>query len=81
MLNAADPTMVEGPSSPGVPSRLETVSITERRISGAEEPRAMRDKFATVGFQTSNSTSTSYSLSSPLIILVVVVEVICSMAL
>jgi hypothetical protein len=36
-LNAADPTMVDGPSSPGVDPRVCKVSITDRRISGALE--------------------------------------------
>jgi hypothetical protein len=34
-LNAAEPTIVDGPSSPGVDPRLETVSITDNMISGA----------------------------------------------
>jgi hypothetical protein len=34
-LKAADPTIVEGPSSPGVEPKLETVSMSESRISGA----------------------------------------------
>ena len=51
-LKAAEPTMVEGPSSPGLDPRVCRVSMTLSRISGAEEPRAMRVRFATVGFQT-----------------------------
>jgi len=51
-LKAADPTMVPGPSYPGVLPRVPTVSITLSKISGADEPRAMRVRFAMVGFQT-----------------------------
>lgn len=51
-LNAADPTIVEGPSSPGVDPRVYSVSITERRISGALDPNAIKVRFAIVGFQT-----------------------------
>ena len=44
--------MDEIPSSPGVEPSVDTVSITERRISGALEPKAMRVRLAMVGFHT-----------------------------
>ena len=59
-LKAADPTIVDGPSSPAGSPSLPIVSTTESKISGAEEPRAMRERFAMVGFQT--GTSIVYSL-------------------
>mmetsp|Transcript_4773 Transcript_4773/g.8674 ORF Transcript_4773/g.8674 Transcript_4773/m.8674 type:complete len:252 (-) Transcript_4773:598-1353(-) len=51
-LKAAEPTMVDGPSSPGAAPRVSQPSITASRISGAEEPNAMSVRFATVGFHT-----------------------------
>ena len=54
-LKAADPTIVEGPSSPGVYSMYVIVSITDNIISGADEPSAIRERLATVGFQTISS--------------------------
>jgi hypothetical protein len=51
-LKAAAPTTTAGPSVPaGCPSEV-SVSMTASRISGAEEPRAMRERVATTQFQT-----------------------------
>ena len=62
-LNAAEPTIVLGPSFPA--SKFEPmISMIDRRISGADDPRAIRVRFATVSFQTRTSTS-SYSLPGP----------------
>lgn len=54
-LKAAEPTIVPGPSSPASNDR-ETVSIILSKISGAELPRAIKERFATVSFQTKTST-------------------------
>mmetsp|Transcript_91064 Transcript_91064/g.235124 ORF Transcript_91064/g.235124 Transcript_91064/m.235124 type:complete len:238 (+) Transcript_91064:1065-1778(+) len=51
-LKAALPTIVDGPSSPLRMLLVIVSSITLRRISGALEPRAMRERFAMVLFQT-----------------------------
>ena len=48
-LKAAEPTIVPGPRSPAR-NPLPTISITESRISGALEPRAISVRFATVSF-------------------------------
>lgn len=60
-LKAAEPTMVDGPSSPGLEPRVVATSITLRRISGALDPSAMRVRLAMVGFQT----GTLVLISSP----------------
>ena len=57
-LKAAEPTIVDAPSSEGSSSSEPSVSMTARRISGAEEPSASKVRFATVGFQNETTRST-----------------------
>jgi len=54
-LKAAEPTMVEAPRGPAGSPSVYRVSEQLRRISGADDPRAMSVRFAKVGFQTSTS--------------------------
>ena len=49
-LKLADPTIVPGPNSPGS-KPFPMISMILRRISGAEEPSAMRVRLLTVSFQ------------------------------
>jgi len=63
-LNEADPTIVDGPSSPaGFPSRPHC-STTASKISGAEDPRAMSERFAIVAFQIGTSILTGFPFLS-----------------
>jgi len=56
-LKAADPTIVEAPSGPAGLPKFWRASMTDKRISGAEDPRAIKVRLAMVAFQTVSSTS------------------------
>ena len=55
-LKAAEPTMDMGPRELGTASKSRATPLVASMISGADEPRAISVKFATVGFQNSFST-------------------------
>lgn len=50
-LKEAEPTMVDGPRGSAAESKEKHTPTTFSRISGAEEPNAMRVRLATVAFQ------------------------------
>ena len=77
-LKAAEPTIVEAPSSEGSSSSDPSVSITARRISGAEEPSASSVRFATVGFQNDTTRSTVSPVTSSFSLSVFCLEVMTS---
>ena len=61
-LNAADPTIVDGPSALYVDLIVgRHVSRTLSKISGAEDPKAIKERFAIVAFHTGTSTKNFYS--------------------
>jgi len=80
-LNAADPTIVDGPSSRGQRPKFMEVSSTASKISGALEPKAISVKFATVAFQTVALLVCTTSPFSSFILIIDVVDVILSIPL
>ena len=78
-LKAADPTMVDGPMSDDS-VRDYKVSIMAMKISGMDDPRAISDKFAMVGFQMGSSTRSLFLLSASHFSTILVWEVIYSIA-
>jgi len=79
-LKAAEPTIVEGPSSPAFSPSEPIVSSTESKISGADDPRAINERFAMVAFQTGTSTQYILSVFLSYTSLRYVVDVITSIA-
>jgi hypothetical protein len=74
-LNAAEPTIVDAPSGPMKKLLVMVTSMSESRISGADEPSAISERLATVGFHTRETTRVPSRRT-----LMRVAEVICSIA-
>ena len=56
-LKAAEPTIVNGPMGLAGSPRVPIVSNTLSKISGADDPRAIKVRFATVSFHLGTSTN------------------------